>query len=428
MRLIETLKAFRRSSIALLALSIPIGLGLNLLASMLGPVPGGLPFVLGMLAFMIAWVVLHPWDNSRSTVRAFGAFLYEHRASCLRAAAYIGICAFFNAYRTQPASPELREVLALADSFGMMFLAFLPAAAYLYRSSGFCLMGFAVRFLHNAAILHFVLWLGGKYGDHGLAFVSTHVHAAIAGAVLIAVFLMLAWATGSLRDAPASSADEHEPFASMSHQISKTTARDTRYIAAHEAGHVMCYGALGSLPEDFTVAVKQGMDGTGILGYVSGFQREHRLVERTFAEWLMLTLLAGKMGEARMQGETTFGSRADHAQWLALAHDYLSTLSDGIYYAQPTTDLEQKHNADALHVLQGKQLKMLGALFDQNVDVFERLVTELEVKRTLGRAEVIDLISRINLPSGFPMPFGAFDEYSVEWKGDSATRSPATHA
>lgn len=95
----------------------------------------------------------------------------------------------------------------------------------------------------------------------------------------------------------------------------------------------------------------------------------HQLEESVFAEWDMLALLAGKVGESRLMGETTstLGSSSDFTRWLDIAKTYLSNHYDGIYYPEPKNEFEQKHNVERLSVLHKAQTARLNELFDQNV-------------------------------------------------------------
>ncbi len=138
---------------------------------------------------------------------------------------------------------------------------------------------------------------------------------------------------------------------------------------------------------------------------MTGIKSQHRLEEKTFAEWHMLVFLAGKMGEARTMRESTIGSTIDHARWIDVARKYLSNHYRGIFYPEPQNEFEQKQNEEKLSALQTEQLGMLDRLFELNSDVFKELADVLLEKRTLAREEIIPFLGRVQLPEGFPLPF-----------------------
>ncbi len=156
-------------------------------------------------------------------------------------------------------------------------------------------------------------------------------------------------------------------------------------------------------------AVNDRPDHNGVLGFVTGINSQHRLDEKTFAEWYMLVFLAGKMGES------TLGSTNDHARWLNVAKQYLSNHYRGMFYPEPQNEFEQKLNEEKLSALQSEQLSALSQLFDLNTDMFKGLADALLEKRTLARDELISFLTRVELPEGFPLPFGPFEAFSTEW-------------
>lgn len=208
-------------------------------------------------------------------------------------------------------------------------------------------------------------------------------------------------------------------FVATQASLPKATERDNRYTAAHESGHALVYAALGCLPPGIQVTVRDELGEDGSLGYVSAINSDHQSHEKTFCEWFMLFLLAGKFGESFACGENTMGSINDHHRWLGLARIYLSNHFDGIFYSEPQSKFEQELNDDKLLKLQLRQIALLEVLFRENVHVFRSISTELLAKKKMVRDDLIPYLSRVIIPEDFPLPLGEFTEFSSVWRGDS---------
>lgn len=180
------------------------------------------------------------------------------------------------------------------------------------------------------------------------------------------------------------------------------TARDRQYIAAHEAGHVLVLAGLERLPPGVHAQILPVKSDSGKLGYVKSIQPTNLLTERTYCEWYMLLLLAGKAGEQKAYNSSTLGSADDHRRWLDTADRFLSTHINGIYYQRPKNSLEQAHNARMLNSLQKSQWELLSRFFDQNSSVFHSVTNALLERGRLDDNEITSYLCQVTLPNGFP--------------------------
>ncbi|OOF50785.1 hypothetical protein BKK52_01150 [Rodentibacter trehalosifermentans] len=197
----------------------------------------------------------------------------------------------------------------------------------------------------------------------------------------------------------------------------KMTPQDIRYVGAHEAGHLLVYGALGQLPPYMKVEVKEHTDSTTSLGYVSAFTSKRVTQSRLFIEWQMLASLAGREGESILLQDNSLGSIYDNHEWFELARLYLKNHFKGIFYIEPLSEFEFNANEAKLNALKEKQTQLLQAFFSLNLSVYKQLTSMLIEKKILYGHEIIPFFQQadITFPQGFPFPFGRFEKFSDEW-------------
>lgn len=262
------------------------------------------------------------------------------------------------------------------------------------------------RIVRQLVAYTLVLGVIRKNGDDIFLWVSTNPQYTYAVLATVAILWMIHYLS--------SSPSEHEYRVPRPAFVAvpirpRPTERDQRFTAAHEAGHALAYAALGWLPAGTRAAVNDAPDQNGVLGYVTAIPLQDQLANQSLAEWMMLVLLAGKMGEQRVMGESTLGAQNDHARWIELAKSYLSIQYQGLFYPAPADKYEHEWNADRLEALQADQLHLLGELFDLNAEVHKELADALFVQRTLERDALYSLLKRVVLPEGFPKPHGPFE-------------------
>ncbi|PJG84797.1 hypothetical protein [Conservatibacter flavescens] len=197
----------------------------------------------------------------------------------------------------------------------------------------------------------------------------------------------------------------------------KMTSQDIQYVASHEAGHLLMYAALGQLPPSMKVEVKEQMDGTTNLGYVSAFVSKRASQSRLFVEWQMLTTLAGREGESILLQDNSLGSVQDNYEWFNLASVYLKNHFEGIFYIEPMSSFEFNANEEKLNALKAKQTQLLQTFFSLNLPIYKQLTSMLIEKKILYGDEIIQFFQQVNItfPEGFPFPFGRFEKFSDEW-------------
>jgi hypothetical protein len=276
---------------------------------------------------------------------------------------------------------------------------------------------FIPEFILSFAYYSLTLWAIGKFGDDVNTWVVAHPNDSVAivvAAVLVSFLIKISFSSprfvGYIPRGESGGAG-----GTIIAARPKLTERDHRYTAAHEAGHALVYAALGRLPPGIQLVIEESVNIDRVFGYISGINCHHALTEKTFAEWKMLVLLAGTMGEMVEFGETTLGSEGDHDKWLSIARRYLANHLDGIYYSEPQNKFEHEHNISKLEAFQRKQKLVLEQLFNRNLGVFKELQTALLEKRTMGRKDLIPYLSRVSIPDDFPLPFGKFKDFKQDW-------------
>ena len=273
------------------------------------------------------------------------------------------------------------------------------------------------RLLIGIFVYSIAVYLIGVYGDsiYRAVVANPEVSIASATASFLAWFTAVALkrrSTWSHGIAFSGSVSARAVGAAILSKPLKITERDSHYIAAHEAAHALIYSALGALPSGFKIVINDDPDGHSPLGYVSRVQLDHQLSEKEFAEWDMLVLLAGKVGEEMLHdGKATLGSGNDNAHWLYIASSYLSNLYGGVFYNPPQSKIEADQNEEKLLTLRSHQVELLRLFFQMNTDVFKSLTDTLLTKRTLLGDDVEMFFRQVTFPDGFPFPFGKFEQF-----------------
>lgn len=315
------------------------------------------------------------------------------------------------AYSQSPQTPFMQQVMTFVELFGMLVIAIRLASSFLSFGSKFPVGRAAAELMEMLAVYALARWTVGALGDAAYQLAMENPDTALAASVAL-VICWISFARATPRDnrpAPMTSS-----YASSAAPRLDVTPRDRRYTAAHEAGHALVYAALGGLPANIRLVIKDQADASGTLGFVTGIASDHRLQERTFAEWHMLVLLAGQLGEQIMHGNSTLGSASDHMRWLDTAKRYLSNQYHGVFHIQPRSALEQEQNDAKLELLRTQQIGLLQAFFELNQEVHRQLTDLLLDKKMLGHDELSPLLDLAVFPEGFPMPFGPFSRFG-EW-------------
>ena len=414
------IKLLKHPLIKRLLITILFAAGIGLIWSWLGfeqSMQAGL--VLGSAAYFIAGVILLGAGERKLKVKSIVLFIRGNIKTIAKYSILLSSIIFFFSSQEKPSDPMIAQIQNQIEIFGLFIVLMCLITGHIrtIAHGNYSFMMSSMRkVITGLAIYSLTLWAIGQYGvDIKEWMIATPNAAAVVGISLLMFVLMMI-----TDDAPYSYVkDEREGYACRASArfavTPKLTERDIKYTAAHESGHTLVYASLGSLPPGIELVIKNNGDTDHVLGYISAINSEHRLSEKTFSEWFMLVLLAGKYGESFAFGENTLGSTNDHQRWLSLATTYLSNHFDGIFYSDPKNKFEQELNEEKLEKLQCSQKAMLEILFSKNKPVFESLSSDLLSKRKMGRDDLIPHLSQVTLPENFPLPLGNFNEFGREW-------------
>jgi len=366
---------------------------------------------MGITYLAAHWFLCRPGARERSQQAKL--FLSEHWRVFAQLALYALAFAYLIVDRDQPSEPAVARVLLLVEGLGVIAAVVGPTLmSVIYERPIFS--GVIPAICKGLVTYAAAMWVLGNFGDGLYRWtLESPRDAAIYAATFVVLWLVFRAGCGTRYQADRMVYSAGLASLGVTRGMSEPSARDNRYTAAHEAGHALVYAPLRRVPDHIELAINERPDDQGVLGYITGVQNDHLLQESAYAVWHMLVLLAGKLGEARIMGDSTLGSSNDHARWLDLAKEYLANHHHGMFYTPPKDELEQKQNEAQLRALQAAQLSMLSRFFDLNSQVHEDLTDALLEKRRLTRTDLIPFLARVRLPSGFPCPFGEFDTFGA---------------
>jgi hypothetical protein len=347
-----------------------------------------------------------------SVIKRFISFLREQKIEIAKWTIFFSPLVYLYNSRSEPTEPVVKHLLSLVELFGVLPISVAliqNIATSLIWSERLLIRELVADFLKGCVAYVLAVWVIRSSGDEIYRWVIANPNGTVMGAATLAIVWMIAqFSTGSGYRQRHTTGSSRASMGLETQCATKPSKRDYQYIAAHEAGHALVYAALGNLPSGVKVAVNQRPDSNGILGFVTGIESQYYLAEKVFAEWYMLSVLAGKRGEMALFGETTLGSGNDHVRWLNVAKLYLVNHYKGVYYADPQNKFEAEINTEKLEALQAEQMALLDVLFNLNAGVFKELTDALLEKRVLSCEQLSLFLSRVRLPDGFPLPFGPF--------------------
>lgn len=320
----------------------------------------------------------------------------------------LGLCAAFITWQGSPLVPAVGTVMLAVQVLGFVLVLLVPIADTMRglpsANKREATIKLAWKYTRISLTYTAVLWLIGHWGDWIYYWALRHPSiAATGGAVIVALWIVVHYGRTKPHLSPALA--RAILGGSQSRRAEgKLTRQDRRYVAAHEAGHAMVYGALQAIPKDLSLVVNPATGDDGVLGYVSSARSLHQVKAKDFAEWEMMLLLAGAMGEMMLLGQTTLGGTSDRMKWLRLAETYLANQYRGVFYAQPSNELELSQNEKKLVALDSEQTDLLGRFFEANATRHKRLATRLFKKGKLSRDEAFPMLSGVELPEAFPAP------------------------
>lgn len=258
-------------------------------------------------------------------------------------------------------------------------------------------------FLWGTLTFLFVLMMAGHLLDEGVAHPTDALVYLTGLLVFVMIYRTAAQHGGQHGGQPAPVMDVAGGIPSVRRRI-KPSDRDRRAIAAHEAGHALLHAAvLDTLPDNFHLRIRDEMDSSGSMGYVSGVPLTDTLSYRRESEWRMLVCLAGQKGEACVNGFESLGATGDMAEWLALAVPYLCNQYRGVYFPTPADEAQAAGNKAEIAALKAAQSSLLDLFFDMNAAVQKDLAAALLQSGTLTRDEVKPYLARVIFPADFPV-------------------------
>jgi len=317
-----------------------------------------------------------------------------------------------------PSNPSIANIYNFIDIFGVAII----TMSFLYNSiinDTSC--GFQIESMRNTikslAYYSLILFIVSNFGNDILLFVAESPDKTLE-IMLTTVILLFIYKMGGNAEYGTNVAVGISTAKAVK-EVKASTAQDSKYAAAHEAGHVLIYAALGYLPEQITVAIQDNNKDDNFIGYVSALNSKHRLDEAAYYKWFMLVLLAGKIGEKTILEKNTLGNTNDHDRWTDMAKTYLSNHFNGVYYSEVSNQYEQEANDSKINALQGNQTAMIEAFFSLNTETYQSLYLELLDKKSLDREGLLPFMKKITIPDDFPMPLGKFESFNENWPDES---------
>lgn len=177
---------------------------------------------------------------------------------------------------------------------------------------------------------------------------------------------------------------------------------DIQRTAAHEAGHVMLYAFLPTLPATLTVNVLSEIGPQDV--YRGHVRFEAHDWPEFFTEkhlhWLMLMFLAGAEAEFATFADRTEGSSGDNEQWLNYATQYLVSGLGEVFYADPQADAQIAHNRVVLNSLKAHQVGELEVFFATNKTLLDELTHAIAEAKTMSRDDLAPYLNRVVFDAG----------------------------
>lgn len=392
-----------------LAIALPICIVVSLLRARFGEHSILVGFLVGIGSYFLADWILSTQTERKDRIQQVLMFLTANYWTLTKWVFYLALSLFFLNSLEQPNEPAVKQVFSLVEAVGFLVVVLLPAIKVTFnlsiKDATYSFTSATSGLLKGFARYSVALWIIGQVGDDIYTWALANPNdTVILGTSIVIIGLIAHFSEGY----PANQGISNQfsnGFAVAKRDPVKPSARDNCHIAAHEAGHALVYAALGSLPEDLKLVINKSADKQGVLGFITAVRSEHTLNQKSFAEWYMLVLLAGKVGEKTAFGESTLGSSNDQARWLGCARSYLANHNRGIYFSNPQNKFEQEKNEEKLEALQREQLTMLEELFETNLNLHIQLTEQLLKSRSMDKKALTPFLSQVKLPEGFPVPF-----------------------
>ncbi len=279
---------------------------------------------------------------------------------------------------------------------------------------------FAISYRLLKVIFFFLmtLFLLGKFGDQIYNYIHNHPHyfGSLVGAGLLVVAIVkisnfsfkeiISWneRAANYNKLPSQG---YDPVDRTRRTFSP---RDRAFLVAHEVGHALLFSALRPLPPKLVVCISKNFKEGKPNGYVSFERNPNFLLDKNYAEWFMLVLLAGFNGEQFRYNNNSLGASDDLYRWGEIADLYCRNVYAPIFYdPQPVTPEQKKNNADFLEQLKARQTKLINEFFELNNELFQALEAQLSEQDEFIATDLESLFQGVRFPPGFPHPEIEFD-------------------
>lgn len=175
-------------------------------------------------------------------------------------------------------------------------------------------------------------------------------------------------------------------------------------LAIYEAGVVLIYAALDTLPSDLKAMM--GTGGDGLCGTVEGTAfKDEVLIHPDQVHWEMLLCLAGRVAEQGELGWASLRAQGAMTNWLRIARSYLAHLEEGrVFYSQPESSWERERNEELFRELMDEQKALLARFFAINRRWLRALAAALVERREMDVDALAQFLLPVTLPVGFPVP------------------------
>jgi len=179
----------------------------------------------------------------------------------------------------------------------------------------------------------------------------------------------------------------------------KISEEDFKIACQHEAGHIMTFAFLKSLPPHLKVSMG-GDQHKGSLGRVSYSLPVSRVGSLDECEFSMLLGLGGIAAERHYNHHNLLGGSGDIEGWITDAKVYFSLGRNG-YNVKPDTEFEHVENKHILNDIQARQFALLALFFVNNSGQLDRIWQEIYKHKRLAKNQVEFLLGPLSL-EGMP--------------------------
>lgn len=174
----------------------------------------------------------------------------------------------------------------------------------------------------------------------------------------------------------------------------KTMPKDMRLrVCAHEAGHALVYAMMRKYSSNVNIEISENIGSNSFVGVVRSNISSNDLLSKNEIEMFMLILMAGRISEKLMIGNSSAGCVYDMNKWRDLAVKLLSTKGSGMNYL---TDGKFEIDNFAIRRLEKIHESMIVEFLETNKDILTKLSVRLFTKGNMGPNELSKYLNLVN--------------------------------